>query len=70
LFARVCVLIGQSVSGDDRCERTDSLPEQQLIKITGIGTDQDEDPSMKPVMGLVVFCLPVPTGLLSDRIGV
>ncbi len=30
----------QSVSGDGRCERTDSLPEQQLIKITDIGTDR------------------------------
>jgi hypothetical protein len=65
LITSIRVLIGQSFSGDGRCERADDLPAQQLIKIRDIGTDQDDDSTMKPLMGMAVFSLPAssPTGV-------
>ena len=53
LIACIRVFIGQSFSGDGRCERTDNLPAQQLIQMSDI-----EDSTMKT--GLVTFCLLVP----------
>jgi hypothetical protein len=60
LIASILVLIGQFFSGDGRCERADDLPAQRLIKIRDIETDQDDDSTMKPLMGMVVFSLPAP----------